>query len=150
MSSHWISTKQKDIYRTLSINRPLCRVIVRSVHKAGEVATWTHTLQLPIWLKVIPAPFSRSIRVSEPLKTTSRNLRLGFDKTYNPSFIVNTAGALICGAIYNLIQLFKQLLIPKNRGLTVASLQFSLSHIAEKVTRYAHKIVIRLASNHVH
>ncbi|MFR0562763.1 hypothetical protein FBD73_12515 [Lacticaseibacillus paracasei] len=73
-----------------------------------------------------------------------KELKTGFDKTDSPDIIRNTARLLISGAAYNLIQLFKLLLVPENWGITMASLRFSLFHIAGKVARRAHQIEIHL------
>ena len=145
----------KVVYRTLAYQpatwAQAYRVIVRSIHKAGEVVAWTHTFLVTNMVKSDPAVLFKAYQGRGTVENNIKELKTGFgvDKTDSFSFIRNSARALISGAAYNLIQLFKQLLIPEDRGITMDSLRFSLFHIAGKVTCHAHQIVIRLASNHV-
>lgn len=146
----------KVVYRTLEYQpatwTQAYRVIVRSVHKAGEVVAWTHTFLVTNMVKSDPAALFKAYQGRGTVENNIKELKtgFGFDKTDSSSFIRNSARALISGAAYNQIQLFKQLLIPEDQGITMDSLRFSLFHIAGKVTRHAHQIVIHLASNHVY
>ena len=147
----------KVVYRTLAYHHPATwaqayRVIVRSVHKAGEVVAWTHTFLVTNMVKSDPAALFKAYQGRGTVENNIKELKpgFGFDKTDNSNFIRNTARALISGTAYNLIQLFKLLLIPEDRVITMSSLRFSLFHIAGKVTRHVHQIVIHLASNHVY
>lgn len=128
------------------------RVIVRSQHVAGELPYWTHTFIVTNLINadasiLFPAYQARD-RVENDIKELKRGF--GFDKTDSSSFICNTARALISGVAYNLMQLFKQVLMPTDNRITINTLRFKLFHIAGKVVRHAHQIQIRLASNHVY
>lgn len=128
------------------------RVLVRSVHKAGELIAWEHTFIVTNILSTACEPLFKRYQERGNVENAIKELKIGFgfDKTDSTSFIRNTARALMSGIAYNLVQLFKQLMVSEQLRITIATLRFALFHIAGKITNHAHHLVIHLASNHVY
>lgn len=136
-------------YQAASWREPY-RVIMCSEHTAGELGLWTQTFLVTNMVEspaevLFPAYQGRG-NVENDIKELKNGF--GFDQTDSTTFIRNTARALISGVAYNLIQLFKVLLIPEDPRITIDTLRFRLFHIAGRVTRHAGKVILHLASNY--
>jgi hypothetical protein len=128
------------------------RVIVRSEHVAGELAFWNHTF-IVTNLEAIEAerlfPFYQARgNVENDIKELKNGF--GFDQTDSSKFVCNAARALISGAAYNLIQVFKQLFVPEDTRMTINGLRLALFHTAGRITRHAHKLIIHLSAQYVY
>lgn len=128
------------------------RVIVRSEHKAGELAFWNHTfivtnLEVTEAERLFPFYQARG-NVENDIKELKNGF--GFDQTDSSKFVCNAARALISGAAYNLIQVFKQLFVPEDTRMTINGLRLALFHTAGRITRHAHKLIIHLSAQYVY
>lgn len=128
------------------------RVIVRSEHIAGELAFWNHTfivtnLEATEAQRLFPLYQGRG-NVENDIKELKNGF--GFDQTDSSSFVHNAARALISGAAYNLIQVFKQFFVSEYPRMTINRLRLALFHTAGRITRHAHKLIIHLTAHHVY
>ncbi|MFC6176946.1 IS1380 family transposase [Companilactobacillus huachuanensis] len=144
-----VSISKELNYRAKTWSTPY-RVVVNAKHKAGELAFWTYTFVVTNMDSLssdllFPVYHDRG-NVENDIKELKNGF--GFDKTNSSTFIANAVRALIGGIAYNLMQLFKCLLVPKGTRITAKSLRFKLFHIAGRVTNHAHLVQIHLASNY--
>lgn len=127
------------------------RVIVHSESKAESFLwddhTWLVTNDTKIPCETLITRYRQRGRVEDLIKELKAGF--AFDKTDSHSFTMNAARALISAVAYNIVQLFKLILIPFDARKTIATLRFELLHVAGKITHHAHRIVLHLASSQV-
>jgi len=137
-------------YRVKTWPKPY-RVVVQSVRPSSELL-YQHEFVITNLNMVRPADLVTTYHQRGVVENSIKEAKLGFfmDKTNSHSFLANTFRMLLSAVAYNIVQAFKQSVLPtEKRNYQITTLRWMIFHIPAAVIRHARRYILKLSSNNV-
>ena len=127
------------------------RVVAQSVRPSNELL-YRHEFVITNLNTVRPTDLFTTYHQRGVIENSIKEAKLGFfmDKTNSHSFLANTFRMLLSAVAYNIVQAFKQNVLPmEKRHCQITTLRWVAFHIPAIVIRHARRYILKLSSNNV-